>query len=34
MKYEIARKANQLKELNVNGFIDEIIEKEKTAFEK
>lgn len=37
MKYELAAKANQdkklyaeLKELNVNGFIDEIIEKEKT----
>ena len=37
MKYELAEKANQnkkryakLKELNVNEFIDEIIEKEKT----
>lgn len=36
MKYELARKANQnkklyaeLKELNVNGFIDEIIKREK-----
>ena len=36
-KYELARKANQnktmyaeLKELNINGFIDEIIEKGKT----
>lgn len=38
MKYEMARRANQnkklyaeLKELNVNGFIDKIIEKEKTT---
>ena len=38
MKYELAEKANQhkkryaeLKELNVNGFIDEIIRKEKNA---
>jgi GrpB-like predicted nucleotidyltransferase (UPF0157 family) len=37
MKYELAEKANQnkklyaeLKELNVNEFIDEIIEKEET----
>ncbi|WP_052467135.1 GrpB family protein [Psychroserpens damuponensis] len=41
MKYELAEKANQdkklyaeLKELNVNEFIDEIIEKEKTNLQR
>ena len=41
MKYELAEKSNQnkklyaeLKELNVNEFIDEIIEKEKTHIQQ